>query len=82
VARPRRVSALLYAKFVQDGGSWKESLVEDSSLKDIIKLASTPKTGLLAGPGNRIQNAMITLSEAVLDEQYAYVFTFVSCASI
>jgi hypothetical protein len=56
--------------------------VEDSSLKDIIKLASTPKTGLLAGPGNRIQNAMITLNEAVLDEQYAYVFTFVSCASI
>jgi hypothetical protein len=82
VAQPLRASALVYATFVQDGGSWKESLVEDSSLKDIIKLASTPKTGLLAGPGNRIQNAKVTLGEAVVYKQYAYVFTLVSCASI
>jgi hypothetical protein len=48
----------------RDGSSWKESLDPGADLKAVLDLAIVPKSGLLAGPGEKVKLGKQTISEA------------------
>ena len=48
----------------RDGSSWKASIDADMSVDDVLALANTSKTGLLAGPGAKVSGAKDVLDKA------------------
>ena len=59
----------LTAGGLKNGSSWKETIAKGWELKQILKHAELPRTGLLAGPGKTVQATKAALKEA---NQYTY----------